>query len=45
MALGHPEGFDVELSQFIVEDDGDIHPEEGYGRWQEDDQWIRVLPV
>ena len=32
-----------ELSRFIVEDDGDIHPEEWYDNWQEDENWIRVL--
>jgi hypothetical protein len=44
VALGHAEGYEEELSQFIVEPDGDIHPvEEWYGIWQEDEKWIRVL--
>jgi hypothetical protein len=43
VALGHPEGFEVELSRFTVEDDGDIHPDEWYDSWQEEEKWIRVL--
>ena len=43
VALCHAEGFEVELSRFIVEDDGDIHPDEWYDIWQEEEKWIRVL--
>ena len=44
VALGHPEGFEEELSRFIVEDDGEIHPgEEWYDTWDNDEAWIRVL--
>ena len=43
VALGHAEGFEEELSRFVVEDDGDIHPEEWYDSWQEEEKWIRVL--
>ncbi len=37
------EGYEEELSRFIVEDDGDIHPDEWYDIWQADEAWIRVL--
>jgi hypothetical protein len=43
VALGHAEGFEVELSRFVVEGDGDIHPEEWYDNWVEEEKWIRVL--
>ena len=43
VALGHPEGFEVELARFVVEDDGDLHPDEWYDIWQEEEKWIRVL--
>ena len=43
VALGHAEGYEEELSRFIVEGDGEIHPEEWYDNWQEDESWIRVL--
>ena len=46
MALGHAEDYEEELSRFIVEGDGEIHPvEEWYGIWQEDEKWIRVLSI
>jgi hypothetical protein len=40
---GHAEGYEEEISRFTVEDDGDIHPEEWYDIWQEEEKWIRVL--
>ena len=43
VALSRAEGFEEELSRFVVEDDGDIHPEEWYDTWDNDEAWIRVL--
>ena len=43
VASGHAEGFEEELSRFCVEDDGDIHPDEWYDTWENDENWIRVL--
>jgi len=43
VSLSHAEGYEEELSRFTVEDDGDIHPDEWYDKWQEDESWIRVL--
>jgi hypothetical protein len=43
VALSHATGFERELSQFTVKDNGDIHPDEWYDIWQEDESWIRVL--
>lgn len=43
VASSHAEGFEVDISRFIVEDDGDLHPDEWYDSWQEDEAWIRVL--
>ena len=40
---GHAEGFESVLSRFVVEDDGDIYPDEWYDKWQEEEKWIRVL--
>ena len=40
---GHAEGFESVLSRFVVEDDGDIHPDEWYDTWDNDEDWIRVL--
>jgi len=37
------EGYEAELSRFTVEDDGDIHPDEWYDTWDNDENWIRVL--
>jgi len=43
VALSHAEDFESELSRFTVEDDGDLHPDEWYDIWQEEEKWIRVL--
>ena len=43
VALSHAEGFEEDLSRFTVEDDGDLHPDEWYDIWQEEEKWIRVL--
>ena len=43
VAIGHAESFEVELSRFIVEDDGDLHPDEWYDTWDHEEDWIRVL--
>ena len=43
VALSQQERYESELSRFVVEDDGDIHPEEWYDNRQEDENWIRVL--
>ena len=43
VAKGHAEGYEEELSRFMVEEDGDIHPEKWYDKWDNDEDWIRVL--
>ena len=43
VALSQQERYESELSRFVVEDDGDIHPEKWYDNWPEDENWIRVL--
>jgi len=43
VASSHAVGFEEDLSRFTVEDDGDLHPDEWYDIWQEEEKWIRVL--
>ena len=40
--LAHAEQFEEELSRFFVEDDGDIHPEEWYDTWENDEAWTLI---